>query len=384
MKAFQSVILVTAAVFFTLAQTSFNLESGDAAAQSLKSKAQPTIDYAARAQAQRAKVDELQAQNPQMSKTDVSRACAMSDFQAGMNNHDPHALDWAFIPGKSGIPIAQDPQLSLQLTTMRQELQANYENSLKFAAWQAENNQMEANRRLNTQLMQLRINPDLDPIQKSIEMKKILKDSAGKVDPASMQDYWEMAEQFGKGFASSDDGAAVFALRSDIALGKVSPETIVKRTEELKSQGKLTEETFNYLLRQAYNIEQCYNARSSWKPGDDIPEYPPPVDFQVEDTELHCKKNPLEGSKDCNVSFLIIGQSVSLGRFDKSYSCEASLGYRQEHSFVESNVSRGVDGDLCMGKGHGSRYEMVTVKVGEESNIGGPVTEVRLGHVQCR
>ncbi len=385
MKAFQSVILVTAAVFLTLAQTSFNPESGEAIAQSLPSKVQPAIDYAARAQAQRDKVDELQAQNPQMNKTDVSRACAMSDFQTGMNNHDPHALDWAFIPGKSGVPIAQDPKLSLQLTTMRQRLQANFKKDKEFAAWHATENQTEANRQLTTQFGQIDTDPTLDTVTKGVQQQALVRQALlqGTVSAQTAMGLNKQAEASAQGFAKVDNGPVTTTFMTDLALGKMSPEAIVERTEDLKAQGKLTEESFNYFLRQAYNVKQWQVAMSDWQQEAENPAYPPRIDLQVENTELHCDESPFTGLQDCKVSFLITGRSDSPKTSEKSYTCNATLKCHQANPMLESDASGSVIGYIYLSKGYGSKYERVWVTMNGVFSPGSPVTEVRLANVEC-
>ena len=160
-------------------------------------------------------------------------------------------------------------------------------------------------------LQTIQSDPNKTLLQKSIEMKKILSNSMGKVDPASMQVYWKLAEQFGKGFANVDNGPVTTTFMTDLALGKMPPEAIVKRTEDLKAQGKLTEESFNYFLRQAYNVKQWQVAMSDWQQEEENPAYPPRIDLHVENTELHCDENPFSGLQDCKVSFLITGRSDS-------------------------------------------------------------------------
>ncbi len=232
-------------------------------------------------------------------------------------------------------------------------------------------------------LQTIQSDPNKTLLQKSIEMKKILSNSMGKVDPASMQVYWKLAEQFGKGFANVDNGPVTTTFMTDLALGKMPPEAIVKRTEDLKAQGKLTEESFNYFLRQAYNVKQWQVAMSDWQQEEENPAYPPRIDLHVENTELHCDENPFSGLQDCKVSFLITGRSDSPRTSEKSYTCNATLKCHQANPMLESDASGSVIGYIYLSKGYGSKYERVWVTMNEVFSPGSPVTEVRLANVEC-
>jgi len=106
MKAFQSVILITAAVFLTLAQVPFNPESRDATAQSVPAKDQPAIDYAARAQGQLEALEKVQEQfKGKLSKTEIVDMFVEKAYLEGIQNHDRHALDFAYIPEKEGRKV---------------------------------------------------------------------------------------------------------------------------------------------------------------------------------------------------------------------------------------------------------------------------------------
>ena len=103
MKSFQSVILVSAAVFLTLAQTSFNPESRDATAQSVPSKDQPAIDYDARAQGQLEALEKAEEEfKYKMTKTEIIDIFVEKAYLQGIENHDKHALDFAYIRDKEG------------------------------------------------------------------------------------------------------------------------------------------------------------------------------------------------------------------------------------------------------------------------------------------
>jgi len=157
-------------------------------------------------------------------------------------------------------------------------------------------------------LTRIRQDPNKTPSQKGAEMKKILRDRLQMVEPSFWQSYWKLAELLGAGWAEVDDRSVVTAFRYEVASGKMPAEDIVKRTQELSAQGKLTEESCLYFFDEAYRLTHPWAGR---------------VKLEIQGTTFRCHEGYTGGLESCDLDFTVKAAESSSERGTLDYNCMA-------------------------------------------------------------
>lgn len=229
------------------------VEAGLSGKPIVKLPAVPQINYTQREQQKREDLTRLQEQLKGVTdKNTVTKQFVQAAFDHGRANHDPHALDFLFIPDKDGFTILKNttPELAASITSMRHTLQEDSERYQRRAEHDLDRARGETTRAMYTKIAELELNKDIPQDQKGSMKLDILRQglSAG-ADPGVVSSLQVLAtKQAEASYAEFDVGEAKFDLQRHESLEDISPAEALKKVEYLAKNGFLTENTAMHFM----------------------------------------------------------------------------------------------------------------------------------------
>jgi hypothetical protein len=215
----------------------------------------PQIDYGALAEKKRQIVSDTMAKYPELSdRKRIGLTAITTAYQQGLANHDPHAMDFAFLPDQSGVTIASsmDDQTAARLTEMKHSLMQDADAYGQRAKRDLEYNRKEAERSTLTALNQIDLQ-DMPASEKGAAKMALLTEamSNDRISPDTGKVVYDLAKRQAAGnYAEVADQSIVQGLFMDKELGLSNPVEMLKRVNYLAANGFLDEKHTKYFMEQ--------------------------------------------------------------------------------------------------------------------------------------